>query len=71
MFRAVLAANILLLLPCIQAFYLPGAAPHSYAIGDQVDLFVNALTPMMTGTSGSKLVGCNIYLNDSGSPLRY
>ncbi|KAF9528449.1 Nonaspanin [Crepidotus variabilis] len=55
MFRAALTAHIFLLLPCIQAFYLPGAAPHSYAQGDKVDLFVNALTPMMTGTTGSKL----------------
>lgn len=30
----------------IQAFYLPGAAPHNYAKGDKVELFVNALTPM-------------------------
>ncbi|KAG0330285.1 hypothetical protein BGZ99_006017 [Dissophora globulifera] len=28
-----------------QAFYLPGVAPHEYAVGDPVPLMVNALTP--------------------------
>ncbi|KAF9465037.1 Nonaspanin TM9SF [Collybia nuda] len=46
--RLVLAATIAFLSPiCIQAFYLPGAAPHDYVVGQQVDLFVNALTPML------------------------
>jgi hypothetical protein len=30
---------------CSNAFYLPGAAPRNYKLGDRVDLFVNALTP--------------------------
>ncbi|KAG2016055.1 endosomal P24A protein [Coprinopsis cinerea AmutBmut pab1-1] len=47
-------AGILLAQP-LQAFYLPGAAPRDYAEGDQVDLFVNALTPMLSGSSDAKL----------------
>lgn len=38
------------------AFYLPGAAPHNYEAGEQVNLFVNALTPMLSGNDDSKLV---------------
>jgi transmembrane 9 superfamily member 2/4 len=38
------------------AFYLPGAAPHDYARGEQVDVFVNALTPMLSGKDDAKLV---------------
>ncbi|KAI8136982.1 hypothetical protein BJV82DRAFT_718516 [Fennellomyces sp. T-0311] len=30
----------------IQAFYLPGVAPHDYVDGDNVPLYVNSLTPM-------------------------
>lgn len=56
MFRAVLTAQLLLVLPQIHAFYLPGAAPHNYAEGDKVDLYVNALTPMLSGSSDAKLV---------------
>ncbi|KAL4078366.1 hypothetical protein V8B97DRAFT_1936920 [Scleroderma yunnanense] len=37
------------------AFYLPGAAPHNYEAGEQVSLFVNALTPMLLGKDDSKL----------------
>ncbi|KAI0789132.1 Nonaspanin TM9SF [Abortiporus biennis] len=37
------------------AFYLPGAAPHDYARGDEVKLLVNALTPMLAGTDNAKL----------------
>lgn len=28
------------------AFYLPGVAPHDYAVSDPVPLYVNSLTPM-------------------------
>jgi len=56
MFSAVLAAHLLFLLPCIQAFYLPGAAPHNYVEGEKVELYVNALTPMLSGSSDAKLV---------------
>ena len=42
------------------AFYLPGAAPHDYKKGDPVDLFVNALTPMLSGQDNAKLVRCVI-----------
>lgn len=28
------------------AFYLPGVAPHDYAVGDDVPLYVNSLAPM-------------------------
>ncbi|KAF8200786.1 hypothetical protein BJ912DRAFT_1038517 [Pholiota molesta] len=48
--RHVLAVLFLSLLPRIHSFYLPGAAPHNYAEGEAVDLFVNALTPMRSGT---------------------
>ena len=37
------------------AFYLPGAAPRDYKRGDNVDLYVNALTPELS-ISGAKLV---------------
>ena len=50
------AAHLLFLIPCIQAFYLPGAAPHSYVEGEKVQLYVNALTPMLSGSSDAKLV---------------
>ena len=53
------------LAPAIRAFYLPGAAPHNYAEGDQVDLFVNALTPMLAGTDDSKLVSMLTLFCDS------
>jgi len=39
-----------------QAFYLPGAAPHDYKVAEKVDLFVNALTPMLSGSDDAKLV---------------
>jgi len=45
----------LLALSC-RAFYLPGAAPHDYALGESIDLFVNALTPMLTNNDDAKLV---------------
>ncbi|EPQ57217.1 Nonaspanin [Gloeophyllum trabeum ATCC 11539] len=48
------AVPILLSL-CADAFYLPGAAPHNYRQGEKVDLFVNALTPMLAGTDDAKL----------------
>jgi transmembrane 9 superfamily protein 2/4 len=45
------------LLPlCANAFYLPGASPRNYALGEKVNLFVNALTPMLSGHDDSKLV---------------
>jgi transmembrane 9 superfamily protein 2/4 len=44
------------LIPTITAFYLPGAAPRSYVEGEQVDIFVNALTPMLSGSNDAKLV---------------
>ncbi|KAF9566740.1 hypothetical protein CPC08DRAFT_747235 [Agrocybe pediades] len=44
-------AAFFLFLPWANAFYLPGAAPHNYAEGDRVELFVNALTPMRSLTN--------------------
>ena len=38
------------------AFYLPGAAPHDYGHSEPVKLFVNALTPMLSGDDNAKLV---------------
>ncbi len=45
----ILVVLLFSLLPCVLSFYLPGAAPHSYAEGDTVELLVNALTPMRSG----------------------
>ena len=52
-------------LPYIHAFYLPGAAPHNYMEGQKVDLFVNALTPMLSGTGNgnAKIVGAFFLFN--------
>lgn len=50
------AAATLLFGICAKAFYLPGAAPHDYTLGDQVNVFVNALTPMLQGKDDAKLV---------------
>jgi len=38
------------------AFYLPGTAPHDYMKGEKVDVLVNALTPMLTSATSSKIV---------------
>ena len=51
-----LGGSILTLFASTNAFYLPGAAPHDYKKGEQVKLFVNALTPMLPGTDNAKLV---------------
>jgi transmembrane 9 superfamily protein 2/4 len=51
MARVVLGALLLTFLPSIHGFYLPGAAPHDYVQGEKVDLLVNALTPMRSGTN--------------------
>lgn len=40
----------------VAGFYLPGAAPHDYKSGEKVDLFVNALTPMLANEEHAKLV---------------
>ncbi|CAK5281733.1 unnamed protein product [Mycena citricolor] len=56
--RPALSVSSLLLLslvPTTFGFYLPGAAPHSFVSGEQVPLFVNALTPMLTGKDNAKL----------------
>ncbi|TFL04414.1 hypothetical protein BDV98DRAFT_562209 [Pterulicium gracile] len=45
----------LLLAAPTYAFYLPGAAPRSYKEGDKVELFVNALTPFISGAEDAKL----------------
>ena len=51
-----LAGVVIALLPLSNGFYLPGAAPHNYEMGDKVDLFVNALTPILSGNDDAKLV---------------
>ena len=54
-------ASLVLFSPlCANAFYLPGAAPHNYAQGERVKLFVNALTPMLSGHQESKLVSSSL-----------
>ena len=60
------AAFWLSCLPYIYAFYLPGAAPHNYIEGEKVDLFVNALTPMLSGAKSAKIV-CTYSLSLSTS----
>jgi transmembrane 9 superfamily member 2/4 len=56
MYLIFLAGTALSFSLCAKAFYLPGAAPHNYAFGEKVDLFVNALTPMISGSDNAKLV---------------
>jgi hypothetical protein len=54
-----LGSALCALLPStVNAFYLPGAAPHNYVQHDPVDVYVNALTPMLAGSDNSKLVRC-------------
>ncbi|RDB25385.1 Transmembrane 9 superfamily member 7 [Hypsizygus marmoreus] len=48
-------AAALLVPACAQAFYLPGAAPHDYVLGEPIALFVNALTPKLMSKDDSKL----------------
>ncbi|KAI0342185.1 endosomal P24A protein [Trametopsis cervina] len=43
------------LLTCANSFYLPGAAPHDYHEGEIVQLYVNALTPMLAGYNNAKI----------------
>ncbi|KAK2463253.1 hypothetical protein APHAL10511_004908 [Amanita phalloides] len=52
--RAALIVAAAFLAPSL-AFYLPGAAPHDYHRGEKVELFVNALTPMLAGKKDAKL----------------
>ncbi|KAG6841903.1 hypothetical protein C0991_005633 [Blastosporella zonata] len=40
----------------VNAFYLPGAAPHDYLINERVALFVNALTPKLMNGDDDKLI---------------
>lgn len=54
--RYLLGGALLSLLTSTHAFYLPGAAPRDYYQGEPVNLFVNALTPMLAGTEHAKLV---------------
>jgi Endomembrane protein 70 len=58
--RAALVAVVASSVP-VHAFYLPGAAPHDYQVAENVDLFVNALTPMLSGSDDAKLVStCSV-----------
>ncbi|CCM01117.1 uncharacterized protein FIBRA_03165 [Fibroporia radiculosa] len=50
-----LLGGVISLLSTAQAFYLPGAAPHDYTEGEVVELYVNALTPMLGGYDNAKL----------------
>ncbi|KAF5385829.1 hypothetical protein D9615_002243 [Tricholomella constricta] len=52
---ALLVASALWPVLCADAFYLPGAAPHDYTLGEQVVLFVNALTPKLMNGDDNKL----------------
>jgi len=51
-----LSLGCALLVNNVAGFYLPGAAPHDYKQGEKVDLFVNALTPMLANEDHAKLV---------------
>lgn len=53
-YKAALFAS--LLVTFTNAFYLPGNAPHNYQHGESVELFVNALTPMIGTADNAKLV---------------
>ena len=55
------------LLTSAHAFYLPGAAPHDYVSGERVELFVNALTPMIAGHDDAKLVCSPLMLIYAGT----
>ena len=56
---AALAALAVLPSPAVNAFYLPGSAPRSFAAGDPVPLLVNALSPQI----GSKHHGLQSLLS--------
>lgn len=56
MFASSVALLALLTAQSAHAFYLPGAAPKDYKKGDKVELYVNALTPMLASNENSKLV---------------
>jgi transmembrane 9 superfamily member 2/4 len=58
--RATLVALVVSSIP-VYAFYLPGAAPHDYTVAEKVDLYVNALTPMLSGSDDSKLVSTYLF----------
>ncbi|KAG2180015.1 hypothetical protein INT43_003802 [Umbelopsis isabellina] len=47
---------LFLLVNASVAFYLPGVAPHNYKKGDQVPLYVNSLTPIVSSNSQLKSV---------------
>lgn len=51
-----LSLGCALLVNNVAGFYLPGAAPRDYQPGEKVDLFVNALTPMLANEEHAKLV---------------
>jgi hypothetical protein len=57
MIRTTQTVGVLLLglLSDVHAFYLPGAVPTDFGVGDKVDLYVNALTPK-TNVGNPKLV---------------
>ncbi|KAG5653985.1 hypothetical protein H0H81_008567 [Sphagnurus paluster] len=52
---ALLVASAFWLALRADAFYLPGAAPHDYKLGENVDLFVNALTPKLMNGEDDRL----------------
>ncbi|KAG8953524.1 hypothetical protein FRC04_002366 [Tulasnella sp. 424] len=54
--RRLAATTLLLGALCssASAFYLPGAAPKDYALGDQVPVYVNALTPVIAANAKLK-----------------
>ncbi|KZV77095.1 endosomal P24A protein [Peniophora sp. CONT] len=55
MFASSVALLALLTAQSAHAFYLPGAAPKDYKKGNKVELYVNALTPMLASNENSKL----------------
>ena len=49
-------ASVSSLVLSTSAFYLPGSATHDYVEGERVEVFVNALTPMIASKENAKLV---------------
>jgi transmembrane 9 superfamily protein 2/4 len=49
----------------VDAFYLPGVAPHDYLAGDRVDLSVNPVTPKADGRGDQlqSVIPYNYYLD--------
>lgn len=52
--------SLALAISSARAFYLPGAAPHDFEADEPVELYVNALTPMIGTADNAKLVSTRL-----------